>query len=230
MEISDNDGIEVEHSNFVGHYKSLLTKEECETIIKIYDHLSTVHREMITNRRVQNDGDDHKMKDESLSFDSIMWASEKKWDTFTNTNYDEMNIGVTNFENMLELFHGENKILDKLFGAFYEWVMRYKASGGESWASLHWKFQRTNPMDGSGYHVWHHENGNRVLLNRFGTWIMYLNDVEVGGETELLYYGERFKPVQGDMIVFPAGFTHTHRGNPPISGEKNILTGWLEMS
>lgn len=26
-----------------------------------------------------------------------------------------------------------------------------------------------------------------------------------------------------------AGFTHTHRGNPPISGTKYIITGWVEF-
>jgi hypothetical protein len=30
--------------------------------------------------------------------------------------------------------------------------------------------------------------------------------------------------------VFPSGYTHTHRGNPPLSGEKIILTGWLEFT
>ena len=27
-------------------------------------------------------------------------------------------------------------------------------------------------------------------------------------------------------IMFPAGFTHTHRGNPPIGNPKYIATSW----
>ena len=60
------------------------------------------------------------------------------------------------------------------------------------------------------------------------TYILYLNDVEEGGETELLYQSMRFKPEAGTLLLFPAGFTHTHRGNPPLSGEKYIMTGWVE--
>ena len=29
--------------------------------------------------------------------------------------------------------------------------------------------------------------------------------------------------------IFPAGFMHTHRGNPPISNDKYILTGWFSL-
>ena len=58
--------------------------------------------------------------------------------------------------------------------------------------------------------------------------MMYLNDVDDGGETEFLYQKKRIRPKQGRVLIFPAGFTHTHRGNPPLSGDKYILTSWLE--
>jgi hypothetical protein len=89
------------------------------------------------------------------------------------------------------------------------------------------KIQKTLP--GQGYHVWHHEHGvggraHRRLL----AFSLYLNDVEEGGETEFLYQKVRFKPVAGQMLLWPAYFTHAHRGNPPLSGEKYIVTGWIE--
>ena len=58
--------------------------------------------------------------------------------------------------------------------------------------------------------------------------MMYLNTVEEGGETEFLYLAKRFKPVRGRVLIWPAGFTHVHRGNPPLTGEKYIATSWLE--
>ena len=29
------------------------------------------------------------------------------------------------------------------------------------------------------------------------------------------------------MVIAPAGFTHSHRGNRPVSGDKYIVTSWL---
>ena len=34
------------------------------------------------------------------------------------------------------------------------------------------------------------------------------------------------KPVAGDVLIFPCGYTHTHRGNPPIGGTKYLVTSW----
>lgn len=81
---------------------------------------------------------------------------------------------------------------------------------------------------GQGYHAWHHETGPKSFSARVLAYIVYLNDVEEGGETEFLYQQFRLKPKQGTLVLFPAGFTHTHRGNPPLSNCKYIMTGWVE--
>ena len=49
-----------------------------------------------------------------------------------------------------------------------------------------------------------------------------------GGETEFLYQKCRFKPEKNTLLVWPAQFTHVHRGNPPLSNDKYIITGWIE--
>lgn len=89
-----------------------------------------------------------------------------------------------------------------------------------------YKLQRTRPSE--GYHVWHCENTSLANKARCLSWILYLNDIEEGGETEFLYLSKRVKPKAGRLVIFPAGFTHTHRGNPPLSETKYIATGWLE--
>ena len=66
------------------------------------------------------------------------------------------------------------------------------------------KIQKTLPAE--GYHVWH---------------------VEHGGETEFLHQSVRVKPKTGRIVIWPAGFPYAHRGNPPLSGEKYILTSWM---
>lgn len=87
------------------------------------------------------------------------------------------------------------------------------------------KIQKTLP--GQGYHIWHHEHSAHNS-NRIGTYIVYLNDVLEGGETEFLHQSRRVKPTQGTVVIWPAAYTHMHRGNPPLSGEKYIMTGWIE--
>jgi len=90
-----------------------------------------------------------------------------------------------------------------------------------------YKIQKTEI--GGGYHIWHSEDSARSVCGRVLVWMLYLNDVEEGGETEFLYYPMRVKAKKGRLIIWPAGFTHTHRGNPPISNEKYVVTGWVEL-
>lgn len=88
------------------------------------------------------------------------------------------------------------------------------------------KFQVT-PISG-GFHNWHSENnaGPFETKCRFLAWSLFLNDVEEGGELEFLNYSTRIKAKKGSLVLFPAYFTHAHRGNPPISNTKYIATGW----
>lgn len=89
------------------------------------------------------------------------------------------------------------------------------------------KIQKTVP--GGGYHIWHSENSSRHYCSRVLVFILYLNDVEEGGETEFLYLSKRIQPKTGRLLLWPSGFTHTHRGNPPLKGDKYIITGWVEL-
>ena len=88
------------------------------------------------------------------------------------------------------------------------------------------KIQKTSPKE--GYHSWHSETGGPHNRNRLLAFTLYLNDVEEGGETEFLYQSIRIKPKKNRLIIWPAAFTHVHRGNPPLSKEKYIITGWVE--
>ena len=90
------------------------------------------------------------------------------------------------------------------------------------------KTQKTLPSE--GYHMWHYENSAQVVSDRIAVWTVYLNDVHEGGETEFLHQSIRIKPKKGTVCIFPAAYTHMHRGNPPLSGEKYIATGWFKWT
>ena len=81
---------------------------------------------------------------------------------------------------------------------------------------------------GGGFHAWHYENGALDVAARQFVVQIYLNDDFDGGETEFLYQKCRFKPEKNTMLVWPSQFTHIHRGNPPLSNDKYIITGWVE--
>ncbi|OBT11833.1 proline hydroxylase [Shewanella sp. UCD-FRSSP16_17] len=87
------------------------------------------------------------------------------------------------------------------------------------------------PMGLGGYPHWHSEHfpqsGSYEALHRVLLYMFYLNDVEEGGETEFFYQQKSIKPKKGTMVIAPAGFTHTHKGNKPISGDKYIATSWI---
>lgn len=81
------------------------------------------------------------------------------------------------------------------------------------------------------YGYWHSEiypqpNGNEPL-HRVLLFLIYLNDVDEGGETDFFYQQKSVKPKAGSVVIAPCGFTHTHRGNIPISNDKYVLTSWM---
>ena len=84
--------------------------------------------------------------------------------------------------------------------------------------------QKTRPHQ--GYHAWHCENADLVTSSRVMAYTLYLNSVEEGGETEFLYQGVKIKPEPGKLAIFPAYYTHPHRGNPIYKGIKYIVSGW----
>jgi hypothetical protein len=85
--------------------------------------------------------------------------------------------------------------------------------------------------DEGGYPYWHcehypkdadHESLHRVLL-----WTAYLNADFGAGETEFFHQQRKIVPQTGTILIAPAGFTHTHRGNRPQGAAKYIATSWV---
>tara|TARA_R110002153_G_C13247811_1_gene491354 strand:- start:56 stop:763 length:708 start_codon:yes stop_codon:yes gene_type:complete len=93
------------------------------------------------------------------------------------------------------------------------------------------QFQKSEAADSGGYHAFHFECvGGQAdwITRRVLAWMIYLNDVPEGeGETEFLAQGRRVQPKKGDLVIWPAAFTHIHRGNPVYTTDKYITTGWI---
>ena len=87
--------------------------------------------------------------------------------------------------------------------------------------------QKYNPGDHFS-HI-HTERSSLNSLHRVFAWMTYLNDVEDGGNTYFTHYDLKIKPEIGKTLIWPAEWTHAHRGEVLNSGVKYIITGWMHF-
>lgn len=189
--------------NFIREYKSVIPKNVCEELIKEFDYKQSVGLTM--NRDGVNKDCNisrHQRQDEAdfLDISKHSHVYEKHVKDITSS-----------LQNVYSEYAKDFSILDD-----FEQHRVYTI-----------KMQKTEPSQ--GYHVWHCENMARHTNSRVNVWTIYLNDGFEGGETEFLYQSVRVKPEVGKLCIFPASYTHTHRGNPPLDKTKYILTGWFEF-
>ena len=78
---------------------------------------------------------------------------------------------------------------------------------------------------GGGFKIWHFENASPQTMSRKLVFMTYLNDVPNGG-TEFYYQNVLSPAKKGLTIIWPADWTHTHRGQVDEENEKYICTGW----
>ena len=80
---------------------------------------------------------------------------------------------------------------------------------------------------GQHYQAIHCERAGLGTLHRLFAFMTYLNDVEEGGTTYFDNYNLEIQPKKGLTLIWPAEWTHTHRGNKVIKGTKYMITGHL---
>lgn len=92
------------------------------------------------------------------------------------------------------------------------------------------KIMRYDVGDADGLHhfeshadCWSMESASRQV-----SIIFYLNDVTVGGET-VFDNGTAVEPRLGRALMFPSSLCFQHRGDPPVSNSKYVLTMWLHF-
>ena len=76
-----------------------------------------------------------------------------------------------------------------------------------------------------GFKVWHMEhsihNPYRILV-----WMFYLNDAQSGTE---FFHHPNIESKKGRLVIWPAGWTHYHKGVTPNKGIKYIISGWYSF-
>ena len=191
---------EKEDKQFIGIYSNAIPKDTCHELVTFFDMLS-----------------EHGM---------------------TMTSYEELNNTVIGTHRTDEVAFIPSGIPDSTFPkapitniwkGLRESLTDYeiKYSIGCPLISHTFKIHRVQPS--GGYHMWHHEHmwadPTRTLA-----WMIVLEAPEKGGETEFLFQSIRVEPKVGQVVMWPAAFTHKHRGNPPLEGQKTYATGWFLAS
>ena len=127
----------------------------------------------------------------------------------------------------------ENKKLEPvgrvLYDAWGEYTQKYPfLSKVTSWRIDHkFKIQKYNPNE--AYFVEHCENDGGVdgdMERRLIALMVYLNTVSDGGQTHFPTQNISFSPKVGDVLMWPAYWTHPHHGIPSPTQTKFIITGW----
>jgi hypothetical protein len=189
-------------TNFIGVYDNYITKEECNKAIQLYENQNKFNQ---TFDRV------------SFENASVLAKNDKQFfarDNDIDTWWDDLKSMIVNFDL-----------------AWNHYIKNTGAAEAYDNIDFHYtqlKIQKTLPTE--GYHIWHIEHMKGFYNeSRAFAFSIYLNDVEEGGETEFLHFSKRVKPKTGRIVIWPAAFPYLHRGNPPLSGEKYILTSWMHL-
>ena len=203
-------GGKAEYSDFIAVYKNFMPSAVCNDIVSFYNEW----KDLAVQQHMEKD-----------------LRSRQPFD-----NYEQTMAGVNQFATG-ELGRKDLSVmLETLNTALTARINQYLQSGVNDYCSQYntlnttpltsWsvKFQET--PEGGGYHVYHYERGSWSETARELVWMIYLNEDFEGGETEFLYQKRRIDPTIGTLVIWPAGFTHTHKGNLVLKGTKYVVTGW----
>lgn len=117
------------------------------------------------------------------------------------------------------------KYASKLNYMFEEYVKQYPEAGktGPTWSLTTMRFKHFKP--GQSFDNWHSEN-NMTFPYRVLALQIYLSDHNCG--TEFSGYNKTIMSKKGRATLFPAYFTHTHKGHIcPEKKDRYIITGYV---
>lgn len=190
-----------EYQDFIGSYSGVVDSEYCNELIKEFDYFHDLGSTFCGDRQFE----------ESLAgrFDYA--------------------IDLHHMGNIHMGTHYSHRLNEVLWECFSEYQHVFGSLKPMHFYSTAQKMQMTPA--GGGYHIWHCEDStSNADSNRAAVWMLYLNDDYDGGETEFLYYKRRVNPERGKLLIWPAGYTHTHRGGLVLKGNKYVVTGWINYA
>ena len=127
---------------------------------------------------------------------------------------------------------------NKIFRDYFQYLFKCQKDYIDQWPFLmnlgfkyqigSFNLQKYKP--GQHFRKIHTERSSLDSLHRVFAFMTYLNNVEDGGATYFSHYDLEISPQKGLTLIWPAEWTHAHRGNELKAGTKYIITGWIEFA
>ena len=194
--------------DFIEIYDDVLNEESCSKIIEIFEKFSEegkTHRGKVSQHPKANSNyaevEGIKLS-EDLAISCEKYFSDELIRELSDIAFSALNVCVDDYVNKYPQLR-----------TMFNWSLENE-----------WNVQKY--VDGEGYYKSHCEHGPTCPYRIF-VWMIYLNDAKCG--TEFVTYDKIVEAKRGRLVLWPAGFTHYHRGVCPNIGTKYICTGWYSF-
>ena len=170
--------------------------------------------------------------DDLISYFELHQESQSKGSTISGVDLNLKNSTDITI-NPNEINSNGNEIFNKYFRSLFEchkdYLMQWPFLSEIAENIEIGRFNLQRYQRGEHYQKLHTERSNLGSLHRVLAWMTYLNDVEEGGETFFSNYDIEVKPKKGQTLIWPAEWTHAHKGKVIKKGSKYIITGWMNF-
>jgi len=146
---------------------------------------------------------------------------------YTNKKTTDISINPNDLKN--DKYKCFNSYIDELYKCFIDYQLQWPFLKRMIKNVDIGSFNVQKYSKGDHFSQIHTERANLKTSNRLFAWMTYLDSVEDGGTTNFLHYGIKIKPEIGKTLIWPAEWTHAHSGEILNSGEKHIITGWMNF-
>lgn len=119
--------------------------------------------------------------------------------------------------------------LDELDVILSKYVKKWPSCDWYSPWSINTPFTIQHYKPGQGFYSWHTERcgASDIAASRHLVFMTYLNTVTDNGGTEFLNQNLMINAEKGKTVIWPADWTHTHRGVVSNTQDKYVITGWF---
>ena len=170
--------------------------------------------------------------DEIISYFESNESKQKKGRTISGLNQNikkSVDINISPNEIKLPKNQVFNSYLNALFTCHKDYILQWPFLASFLNRVEIGTFNIQRYQAGEHFQQIHSERTSIESLHRIFAWMTYLNDVDDGGTTYFSHYGLEIVPRKGLTLIWPAEWTHAHKGNVLHSGSKYIITGWMDL-